>query len=230
MPATPLGAARLVRTPLTALLLTCLIHILGLASATAATVTVQLSWTAPGDDGLIGRAAAYELRWSASPINNANVLSASRVLNLRTPSPAGARDSISVTVPVTGAPIYFVVRTADAAGNWSGVSNNATLPGTTAQLPDTLPGLALSRPVPNPASRTTSISFVSPSEVDARVEVYDMSGRRVRSLIEGPIGRGRHTLRWDLSDQHRVPVPAGVYLVNARVGTWTQRQRVAVVR
>ncbi len=229
MPATPSGAARvrIIRAIIgTSLALTLPL----IPAARAATVSITLRWTAPGDNGNVGQAASYELRWSPTPINNVNVLQSARILGLRPPSPAGQRDSMSVTVPVTGAPLYFALRTADATGNWSLVSNNATLPGTTAEMPDSLGRIALARPVPNPARQATTISFTSPRDADARIEVYDTTGRRVRVLVDGRLLRGRHSLRWDLRDEQRGAVPAGVYLVRAQVGGWEGRQRIAVVR
>lgn len=198
--------------------------------ASAATVSVTLRWTAPGDDGHVGRASLYELRYLGAPITDANVLTTPRILGLRPPSAAGQRDSMTISVPVTGLPTYFVLRTADEAGNWSRVSNNAVLPGTTAELPDTLGGLALAAPSPNPARAMTTLSFTTPRDAEANVDVFDTSGRRVRALVDGVIGRGRHSLRWDLRDQLQNAVPAGLYLVRARVGAWESRQRVAVVR
>lgn len=226
MPATLQGAARMSRI---AGMFALAISLAGTA-AHAATVAVTLHWTAPGDDGNQGRATTYELRWSSSPINNTNVLQASRFLGLRPPSAAGQRDSMTVTLAVTGGPIYLAMRTADEVGNWSSVSNNAIMPGTTAELPDSLGGLALARPAPNPARSATTISFTSPSDADASIDVFDAGGRRVRALVDGVITRGRHTLNWDLRDEARNAVPAGLYLVRARVGKWESRQRVAVVR
>ena len=227
MPATPLGAAR---TRITAWMFASLLSFTAAPAARAATVSVTLYWTAPGDDGNIGRATTYELRWSSSPITNSNVLQAARFLGLSPPSMAGQRDSMRVTIPATGGPLFFALRTADEAGNWSTVSNNATLPGTTAQLPDSLGGLALARPVPNPAKFSTTITFTTPRDSDARVDVFDTSGRRVRGLVDGRLGRGQHTLSWDLLDDRRSAVPTGLYLVRARVGGWEGIQRVTVVK
>lgn len=227
MPATPHGAAR---TRLNAWMLASLLSLVAVPAVRAATVTVTLYWTAPGDDGHTGRATTYEVRWSSSPITNSNVLLAPRFIGLSQPSTAGQRDSMRVTIPVTGGPLFLVLRTADEAGNWSTVSNNATLPGTTAELPDSLGGLVLARPVPNPARQSTVVTFTTPRDTDARVDVFDTSGRRVRALIDGRLERGRHTLRWDLLDDRRSSVPTGLYLVRARVGAWEGIQRVAVVR
>ena len=221
------GAAR---TRLHAWMLATVLSLAVVPSAPAATVTVTLYWTAPGDDGHTGRATTYEMRWSSSPITNSNVHLAPRFIGLSQPSMAGQRDSMRVTVPVTGGPLFFALRTADEAGNWSGVSNNATLPGTTAELPDSLGGLVLTRPVPNPARQSTVVAFTIPSDTDAQVDVFDTSGRRVRALVDARLERGRHTIRWDLLDDRRSAVPTGLYLIRARVGRWEGIQRVAVVR
>lgn len=184
----------------------------------AATIELELHWTAPGDDGNLGRATTYELRWSSSPINNSNALRASRFLGLRPPSPAGQGDSMTVTLAVTGAPSYLALRTAEEVGNWSSVSNNAILPGTTAELPDTIGSLALAVPVPSPARATTTLSFATSRDAEANIDVFDMAGRRVRALVDGVLSRGRHALSLDLRDEARNAVPAGLYLVRARVG------------
>jgi len=226
MPATLHGAARIRCIAWKSALALSLLAV----PVSAATVAVTLRWTAPGDDGTQGRATVYELRYSSSPITDSNLLAAPRILGLRAPSVAGQRDSMTVTIPVTGLPTYFALRTADEVGNWSRVSNNAVLPGTTAEMPDSLGGLALAAPAPNPAQSGTTLSFTTPRDTEARIDVFDAGGRRVRALVDGAIGRGRHTLRWDLRDAQQNAVPAGLYLVRARVGQWESRQRVAVVR
>ncbi|MDH7559655.1 MAG: FlgD immunoglobulin-like domain containing protein [bacterium] len=49
------------------------------------------------------------------------------------------------------------------------------------------------------------------------VAVYDLLGRRVRLLARGPLEAGRHRLPWDGRDSSGVPVPSGIYLVQARL-------------
>lgn len=95
-----------------------------------------LLWTAPGDDGTIGRAFQYEVRYATSPLSGtadsataaawwsaAAPLPASR---LRSPSLAGATDSATVGNLTYGATYYFVMRAGDEAQNWSPLSNVAT--------------------------------------------------------------------------------------------------------
>ncbi len=55
---------------------------------------------------------------------------------------------------------------------------------------------ALARP--NPTSGVSSILFGLPGDRrHVRAQVFDVSGRLVKTLVEGPMGRGTHDVRWD---------------------------------
>jgi len=85
--------------------------------------TVTLAWTAPGDDGQVGTASVYDIRLSTAPIDDANWSAAAVVSNPPTPQPAGTRQSVVVRGLNYGTTYYFAIKTADEAGNWSGLSN-----------------------------------------------------------------------------------------------------------
>ncbi|HEX9504968.1 MAG TPA: S8 family serine peptidase, partial [Acidimicrobiia bacterium] len=76
--------------------------------------SVTLTWTAVGDDGKCGTAAAYDLRASATPITRANFASATPI-SVAPPAAAGTPETRTVTPP-TGA-LFFALRAVDAAGN-----------------------------------------------------------------------------------------------------------------
>ncbi|HEU5309866.1 MAG TPA: hypothetical protein VFV24_00310, partial [Candidatus Eisenbacteria bacterium] len=101
-----------------------------LAPGTAGSAVVILRWTAPGDDGMVGRADSYDLRRSeTSPAtmsmdqwwNAATVVGA-----VPPPVDPGTRQSFEVANLDSGTVYYFVIRTADDVGNWSSYSNVAT--------------------------------------------------------------------------------------------------------
>ena len=104
-----------------------------------------LTWTAPGNNGMSGKATGYDLRYSAIPITTDNFVSASTAV---TPSPgtAGSTEQTTVTGLVAGATTFFAIKTCDSAGNWSGVSDVAQ-----AALPDTLRIVSAS-PLPGAAA------------------------------------------------------------------------------
>ncbi|KCZ72292.1 nitrous oxidase accessory protein [Candidatus Methanoperedens nitroreducens] len=85
--------------------------------------SITLTWTAPGDDGNIGTASQYDIRYSTSVINESNWNSATQVTGEITPAPAGTTQTIKITGLNSGTTYYFAIRTADDVPNWSGLSN-----------------------------------------------------------------------------------------------------------
>jgi hypothetical protein len=107
------------------LVLTCIAGTsIGAVPASAASIT--LSWTAPGDDGNVGTATTYDVRYSTSPITNANWNSATQATGEPTPSAAGTAESFTITGLNANTTYYFAIKTADETPNWSTISNIAT--------------------------------------------------------------------------------------------------------
>jgi len=107
-----------------------------LACAQTGNDNVLLSWTAPGDDGSIGTAAAYELRMSTSAITDANFASAGIVAIALLPLAAGSRQQFVVGGLTPNTQYYFAIRAIDDVLNKGLVSNDAI---TTTLLTDTIP-------------------------------------------------------------------------------------------
>jgi Tol biopolymer transport system component len=83
-----------------------------------------LRWTATGDDGNIGRASQYEVRYAASNLAN-GWESAHIVPSPPKPSFPGHLDSLAVNGIGLG-PWEFGIKIADERGNWSAISNIVT--------------------------------------------------------------------------------------------------------
>jgi chitodextrinase len=92
-------------------------------SASVTYTSVDLTWTAPGDDGNTGQARGYELRYSTSNITASNWDAAAPVTGLPTPKPAGNKETFKVTGLAYKTSYYFALRTYDEALNKSPISN-----------------------------------------------------------------------------------------------------------
>ena len=57
--------------------------------------------------------------------------------------------------------------------------------------------LVLASPWPNPSRSSASLAFTVPMTGRARLAIYDASGRRIATLLDGPISAGRHAAEWD---------------------------------
>jgi len=64
---------------------------------------------------------------------------------------------------------------------------------------------------PNPFRTWTFIRFGLPLPETVRLEVYDATGRHVRTLVEGARSNGRHEVAWDGRDQGNGIVSPGIY-------------------
>lgn len=90
--------------------------------------------------------------------------------------------------------------------------------------------LALAPAMPNPFRAGTALMLSMPEPGRALVEVYDVAGRRVRTLEQGVLTAGEHTLRWDGRDERGAPVASGVYLCRAQVGDWRESRKLVLLR
>ncbi|NJN81426.1 MAG: hypothetical protein HC802_03510 [Caldilineaceae bacterium] len=84
---------------------------------------VKLTWTATGDDGNEGAANAYDLRYSKSPISDANWQEATQAANLPAPQPAGTGEAFTLTGLDPTTTYYIALRVLDNVGNESDLSN-----------------------------------------------------------------------------------------------------------
>jgi hypothetical protein len=98
-------------------------NITNLATSNATGISIRLTWTAPGDDSTSGTASQYDIRYSSSPITDANWAAATQVTGEPAPLVAGTQQTFTVTGLQSGRTYYFAMKTADEVPNWSGLSN-----------------------------------------------------------------------------------------------------------
>jgi hypothetical protein len=82
-------------------------------------------------------------------------------------------------------------------------------------------------PYPNPFRNAVHLGFTAGGETAVRLEIYSVSGHRVRSLSAGssPAGSAR-VLLWDGADEEGRKVAPGVYLVRLVAGDRVQSRRI----
>jgi flagellar hook assembly protein FlgD len=52
----------------------------------------------------------------------------------------------------------------------------------------------------------------------ARLEVFNLLGQTVRTLVDGPVAAGTHTVVWDGRDDVRRELGSGIYLYRLQAG------------
>lgn len=123
---------------------------------------------------------------------------------------------------------------ADAAANgWGWIVDNLEIQtsGTSAVGPvGAARALALAQNVPNPFRSATSIGFSLPVEQPVSLDVFDVQGRLVRSLVSGRRAAGFHQVAWDGRDETGRASPSGVYLYRLATAGQRLEKKLIVVR
>jgi len=83
---------------------------------------------------------------------------------------------------------------------------------------------------PNPFRSTTKIRFALPEQAAVTLEVYDIMGRRVATIVDREIGAGAHEVVWNGRAEDGSPLASGVYLYRLKAGTNVATQRLTLVR
>lgn len=113
---------------------------------------------------------------------------------------------------------HFAVRMKDGA--------DGAIPGLAG--PD---GMLVEPNVPNPFNPTTTISFVTAAPANrARVEIYTATGGLVRTLLDGPLGAGRHDIEWDGRNGRGEPAGSGVYFSRVSVDALSRVRKMTLIR
>jgi len=78
--------------------------------------------------------------------------------------------------------------------------------------------MRLHAPHPNPATAESGalLSFTLSRSMNIRVDIMNLSGRRVRALLEASVDAGNYGLRWDGLDDNGASLPSGAYVVRLR--------------
>jgi hypothetical protein len=98
---------------------------------------------------------------------------------------------------------------------------------------DVLPTVTrLAQPAPSPSRGTVEVRFdlAGAERRHVAVEVFDVTGRRVRSLAQEDLPGGRYGLIWNGEDQRGEAVGAGVYFVRLRTGSLSEVRKAVLLR
>jgi len=94
----------------------------------------------------------------------------------------------------------------------------------------TATAFALGQPVPNPVRGEASIAFAVPRTGEARLRIFDVRGRCVRTLLDGPVGAGAGLVGWQGADDRGRPLADGVYFYRLEHAGRTLTRKLLLVR
>ena len=90
--------------------------------------------------------------------------------------------------------------------------------------------LGLGRFRPNPTGRGANLSLAIPTPGVVHLAIYDVSGRRVASVVNQVLPSGWRTVEWDGRDALGRPVPSGTYFARLESGGQVRVGKIVVAR
>ncbi|MDE2743227.1 MAG: DPP IV N-terminal domain-containing protein [Gemmatimonadota bacterium] len=82
---------------------------------------------------------------------------------------------------------------------------------------------------PNPFNPSTVIPYQIPASAHVRLEVFNLLGQRLATLVDAEQSAGMHTALWDATDAVGRAVGAGVYIYRLSSGRMTESRRMVLV-
>ncbi len=116
---------------------------------------------------------------------------------------------------------YFVVAHGTSGNQFTSQIQAVTVPFAT---------LTLRQNAPNPFNQTTSIGLSLAERGDVHLAVYDVSGRRVATVVNGVRDAGEHNFEWNGTDDAGNRVGAGVYFYRLQAGKQTLTKKLVLMR
>lgn len=101
---------------------------------------------------------------------------------------------------------------------------------TTVEPVETPVATHLERPFPNPFNPSTTIAFSLDVGSQVRLDIYDVAGRRVRTLLDERRTATRHTVVWDGRNDAGEGMPSGVYFVRLEAPSLTETRKVLLLK
>lgn len=83
----------------------------------------------------------------------------------------------------------------------------------------------LSQNYPNPFNPTSNIQFSIPKTSDVKLEVFNINGQLVRTLVNERMGVGEHTVQFNASD-----LASGIYIYRIIAGSFVQTKKMTLIK
>ena len=88
----------------------------------------------------------------------------------------------------------------------------------------------LQQNTPNPFNAQTTIAFELPREAEIQLAIYNLSGQRIRMLVNGTRAVGRYSAVWDGTDDAGQAVASGTYLYRLQAGTQVEMRKLLLLK
>ena len=96
---------------------------------------------------------------------------------------------------------------------------------------DLLPDIfALHENYPNPFNPVTTITYDLPERIMVRLTVFDITGRRIREIVNGYQEAGFQSALWEGTDDRDQPVSGGLYFYQLKAGEFVETRKMLLIK
>ena len=88
----------------------------------------------------------------------------------------------------------------------------------------------LNQNYPNPFNSVTTLRYDLPEQSDVTITIYNMLGRKVKTLVNPTQDSGFKSVIWDATNDYGKPVSAGVYLYQIQAGEFVQTKKMVLLK
>lgn len=89
---------------------------------------------------------------------------------------------------------------------------------------------ALEQNFPNPFNPRTTISFALPEAGKISLNIYNVQGQLVRTLVSGSYEAGIYNLQWDATNDYGVRVGSGIYFYRIQAENYVETRKMTLLR
>jgi len=89
---------------------------------------------------------------------------------------------------------------------------------------------ALAQNYPSPFNPATTVRYQVPEQADVRIVIYDILGRRLRTLVNTPHRVGRYTALWDGRNSSGASVASGIYIYRMQANEFVQTRKMLLLK
>jgi len=91
-------------------------------------------------------------------------------------------------------------------------------------------GFILHQNYPNPFNDETTIRFSLKNQTKVTIEVFDMLGQKVKTLLNKKMQAGKHQVSWNGCDEMGARLQEGFYFCNFEAGNYSQTRKMLLMK
>ena len=130
-----------------------------------------------------------------------------------------------------GVTLYYRISALDHSGNMGEFSPTVDITVLWADLENAMPSeYTIHQNYPNPFNPSTTLRYALPEQSDVKIAVYDMIGRKVRTLVNDSQDAGYKSVIWDATNDYGERVGAGIYLYQIQAGAFVQTRKMVLLK